>query len=74
MFLGVALWVVSKVVSIGVGHSLYLDGSYRTEDLARATYGQPGFTPILLTTCSYVPGANRHSLNLGGVSISMLNL
>ena len=66
--------VVSEVVSIGVGHSFYLDGSYRTEDLARATYGQLRFSPILVTTCSYVPGANRHLLNLGGVSISMLNL
>ncbi len=74
MFLRVALWVVSKVVSIGVGHSLYPDGSYRTEDLARATYGQLRFSPILVTTCCYVPGANSHSLDLGGVSISMLNL
>jgi hypothetical protein len=52
----------------------YLYGSYSTGDLVRATYGQLRFSPILVTLCSYVPSANGHSLSLGGVSISMLNL
>ena len=74
MFLRIARSVVSEVVSNGIGHYLYLDGSFRTGDLVRATYDQLSFSPILVTPCSYVPGANRHSFSLGGVSISMLNL
>ena len=65
--------VVSKVVSIGVS-LLYLDGSYRTGTYSRATHAPFPFHSHTCDDLSFVPGANRYSLNLGGVSISMLNL